>query len=274
MLMDIIEGGMPNAKSLELGLTYVGGPTCLLEFGGFRLLTDPTFDAAPTEYPSGAAILRKLTPPAVGADTLKPIDCVLLSHDHHADNLDRAGRDILPSARAVVTTEEGARRLGGNSIGLSDWRHTDVQAPDGRVLRITATPARHGPEGRQRGPVIGFILEMKDAPGITVYVSGDTVFYEGVAAIAQRFAPKAAILHLGAARVPEVGPFHLTMTAEEGVDAARAFADAVIVPVHFEGWAHFSEGRHDIERAFAGAGLENRVRWPEWGKRIVIGLPS
>jgi L-ascorbate metabolism protein UlaG (beta-lactamase superfamily) len=30
-------------------LTLIGGPTALVEFGGFRLLTDPTFDD-PGEY--------------------------------------------------------------------------------------------------------------------------------------------------------------------------------------------------------------------------------
>ena len=31
-------------------LTYVGGPTAVLDWGGVRILTDPTFDAAPTTY--------------------------------------------------------------------------------------------------------------------------------------------------------------------------------------------------------------------------------
>lgn len=33
-------------KDCELGITWVGGPTYLLEFDGLRLLTDPTFDPA------------------------------------------------------------------------------------------------------------------------------------------------------------------------------------------------------------------------------------
>jgi L-ascorbate metabolism protein UlaG (beta-lactamase superfamily) len=37
-------------------LTYVGGPTALLEFGGVRFLTDPTVDPAITEYPIGGEI--------------------------------------------------------------------------------------------------------------------------------------------------------------------------------------------------------------------------
>src|SRR6185369_13137328 len=105
-----------------LRLTYIGGPTALLEIGGLRLLTDPTFDPAGDEYPSGPATLRKTAGPAVSLGDLGPVDYVLLSHDHHFDNLDHAGRSMLPQARAVLTTVEGAGRLGGNSLGLPPWQ--------------------------------------------------------------------------------------------------------------------------------------------------------
>jgi hypothetical protein len=42
-------------------------------------------------------------------------------------------------------------------------------------------------------------------------------------------------------------------------------ADAAIVPVHCEGWAHFSETRAEIEAAFAAAGLADRLRWLQPG---------
>ena len=41
------------------------------------------------------------------------------------------------------------------------------------------------------------------------------------------------------------------------------------MPVHYEGWTHFQEGRADIERAFAEAPeIERTVRW------IPIGAPA
>lgn len=60
------------------------------------------------------------------------------------------------------------------------------------------------------------------------------------------------------------------MTAQEAVEAARAFAGAAIVPLHFEGWAHFSEGREQINAAFAAAGLEGCLHWPEPGMPIQL----
>jgi L-ascorbate metabolism protein UlaG (beta-lactamase superfamily) len=258
--------------SPRLAITYVGGPTALLEFGGVRLLTDPTFDPAGSEYPSGPAVLRKLLGPALSQEALGGIDYVLLSHDHHFDNLDRAGREALGKAKKVLTTAEGAERLGGNSIGLDPWETIDVPGPDGRVLRVIGTPARHGPAGLSRGAVTGFVFYFPEAPESLAYFGGDTVWYEGVGEVAKQFPVRAAILNLGAARVPEVGPFHLTMTAAEAVQAAHAFRDAIIVPLHYEGWAHFSEGRGEIEQTFAGAGLSGRLRWLEAGKTTKVEL--
>jgi L-ascorbate metabolism protein UlaG (beta-lactamase superfamily) len=255
----------------QLSITHIGGPTALLEFGGLRLLTDPTFDPAGGEYRSGPATLRKLSGPALSPEAVGAFDYVLLSHDHHFDNLDRSGGTLLESAKTVLTTREGAKRLGGNSLGLQSWQGVDLQTAQGRVLRVISAPARHGPEGLSRGEVTGFIIFFADHPVQAIYFSGDTVWYQGVAEVAKRFPVQVALLNLGAARVPEVGNFHLTMTASEAVQAANVFSRALIIPLHFEGWAHFSEGREDIAAAFAAAGVE-RLRWPELGRAVVVEL--
>jgi L-ascorbate metabolism protein UlaG (beta-lactamase superfamily) len=254
-----------------MDVTYIGGPTALLTFAGVRFLTDPTFDPPGDDYRTGPVTLHKTAAPALTPDAAA-FDYVLLSHDHHFDNLDRAGRAALTRAAVVVTTVAAADRLGGNARGLNPWQTLDLPAANGKTLRITATPARHGPADGDRGPVAGFVLHLTSAPDRAVYFSGDTVWYEGVEEIARRLPVRAAVLNLGAARVPEVGPQHLTMTAAEAVQAARAFPDAAIVPLHFEGWQHFSEGRDVIAREFAAAGLEHRLHWPDPGRPIRIDL--
>ena len=246
-------------NDLRLRVTYIGGPTALLELDGLRLLTDPTFDPAGTTYPTPVYTLRKTEGPALSPAELEPLDAVLLSHDHHFDNLDHAGRAMLSRARTVLTTPAGAGRLGGNAAGLAPWQTIELLTPSHRVVSITSTPARHGPADGDRGPVTGFVLRLQDHPEDGLYVSGDTVWYEGVAEVARRFSVRVAFLFMGAARVAEVGPHHLTFTAAEGVIAAQTFGAATIVPLHFEGWAHFSESRRDIESAFAEANLTERL---------------
>jgi L-ascorbate metabolism protein UlaG (beta-lactamase superfamily) len=95
----------------QFRLTHIGGPTTLLEIDGWRILTDPTFDDPGRTYRFGwGTSSRKTTGPAIASAELGPIDAVLLTHDHHADNLDDAGRALLPTVPIVVTTTTGAAR--------------------------------------------------------------------------------------------------------------------------------------------------------------------
>ncbi len=66
-------------------LTHIGGPTVLIEVGGWRLLTDPTFDPPGGRYRFGWGTgSQKVAGPAIAASEIGPVDAVLLSHDHHA----------------------------------------------------------------------------------------------------------------------------------------------------------------------------------------------
>jgi L-ascorbate metabolism protein UlaG (beta-lactamase superfamily) len=245
---------------LDATATYIGGPSVLLDVAGVRFHTDPNFDPAGSSYTTPVYTLSKSTAPAVAADAVGAVDAVLLSHDHHFDNLDRAGRAFLSHAGQTLAPTIAAERLGGNAKGMAPWDEVVIGS-----VRVTATPARHGPPDGDRGPVIGFLLTASDHPlgpdVPAIYVSGDTVWYEGVEEVARRADVRLAFLFMGAARVREVGPAHLTLTADEGVQVARAMPAAMIVPLHFEGWGHFSEGRAVIQQAFDDAGLSARLRW-------------
>src|SRR3954453_18392906 len=97
-----------------LTATLVGGPTAVLEYGGLRWLTDPSL-SAPGTYEGG---MVKTTGPSLATEEGEPIDVFLLSHEHHSDNLDPAGRAFLPRVGRVLTTTQGADRLGSNATGL------------------------------------------------------------------------------------------------------------------------------------------------------------
>ena len=251
-------------------LTLIGGPTVLIEIAGFRLLTDPTFDA-PGLCQSGPVTLEKHAGPALAAADIGKVDAVLLSHDQHADNLDHAGLAFLGEAQTVFTTRAGAARLGSGVRGLAPWQTIELTGDDGTRLHVTATPARHGPVGIEpiAGDVVGFMIGV-DKPGDAIYVTGDTVWYEGVAEVARRYHPRLVMLFAGAARTR--GPFHLTMDSNDAIETAHAFPDARIVAVHTDGWAHFTESGADLARAFAVLGLGERLRALGAGTAIRLDL--
>jgi len=122
----------------DVRLTHIGGPTVLLEVEGWRLLTRSDVRRPGRRYTFGwGSASRKTTGPAVPAADLPPIDAVLLSHDHHGDNLDTAGRGLLPAAVVVLTTTSGAMRLGGNARA---WPHGPPPGWRPRTSRPSRSP--------------------------------------------------------------------------------------------------------------------------------------
>lgn len=236
--------------------THVGGPTTLLEFDGWRLLTDPTFDPPGRRYGFGwGTSSRKLRGPAIDAADIGPVDAVLLTHEHHADNLDDAGRALLPGVPVVVTTSSGAPRIGDNARALRSWEQTWLEHPDRPPIEVTATPCRHGPPGSGPivGEVIGFALRWPGQEAGDVWISGDTVLYDGVRDVADRLDVGTAIVHLGGVRFPITGPVRYTMTAADAVELCHLLRPRTTIPVHYEGWSHFHEQLASLERALAAA---------------------
>jgi L-ascorbate metabolism protein UlaG (beta-lactamase superfamily) len=263
----------------DVRLTHVGGPTVLIEVGDWRLLTDPTFDSPGRRYSFGWGTgSRKLTGPAIAASDLGPVDAVLLSHDHHGDNLDHAGRALLPSAGVVVTTVAGAGRLGRDARGLEPWATTRLEAPAQTAIEITATPCRHGPPLSRplAGDVIGFALRWDGQQHGALWISGDTVLYDGVRQVADRLEVDTALLHVGGVRFPVTGPVRYSMTARDAVELCRLIRPRTAIPIHYEGWKHFQEGREAIEREFASAPQDIRgsIRWLPIGVEVQIAMPN
>jgi L-ascorbate metabolism protein UlaG (beta-lactamase superfamily) len=101
-----------------------------------------------------------------------------------------------------------------------------------------------------------------------LWISGDTVLYDGVREVAERLTVDTALLHLGGVRFPVTGPLRYTMTARDAVELCRLVRPRTTIPIHYEGWQHFREGRDAVEREFEAAPEDVRrsVRWLPLGE--------
>jgi L-ascorbate metabolism protein UlaG (beta-lactamase superfamily) len=244
----------------EVVFRAIGGPTMLLEIGGIRFLTDPTFDPPGQVLSGSGSLLTKTVGPAVAAEAVGPVDVVLLSHDQHADNLDNLGRQVVESAPLVLTTAGAAERLDGKCRSLGVWDEIELSRPDGKRLTVTGVPAQHGPDSAvgMLVDVRGFVLKAADLP--TIYISGDNASLRVVREIRDRVGPiDLALLFLGAAQVARIPGANLTLGSDEGVEAAKILAPARIIPTHFSGWMHLTNGGDTIAPAFRDAGLLDRL---------------
>ena len=112
------------------------------------------------------------------------------------------------------------------------------------------------------------MLTSKDNNIRPIYISGDTVWYDGVAEVARRFKAGVVLPFAGAAQTR--GPFHLTMDTNDTIETARAFPDAVIVPLHTDGWAHFRQNANDLRASFDTLGSSSQVLQPPSSRRITL----
>ncbi|MEU5088977.1 MBL fold metallo-hydrolase [Streptomyces sp. NPDC021356] len=259
-MSEILGAGLARQES---AITVLGGPTAVIDLGGLRIVSDPTFDdAGPHGY------LTKTARPAVDEDGVGPVDLVLVSHDSHPDNLDERGRAFAKAAPLVLTGPLAAGRLGSPAVGLAPWAgHRVPRADGGGDLTVLAVPAVHGPEDGERDgdgnvncEVTGFVLSGEGLP--TVYVSGDNASIRTVAEISRRVPDiDAAVLHAGAARVPaKFDGRPLSLDSRAAAAAAAVLGANAVIPAHYDAWAHFSEGLPEIDLAFREAGLSSVLR--------------
>lgn len=258
-------------------LTWLGTASVLIEYAGLRLLTDPVLDPNGRTYsfgPPGAprawfASTRDYEVP-LQVGELGVIDAVLVSHDHHADNLDDEGHAFIVSGTAapVITNPRAALRLArvrDGVHGLRDGHSTTIGA-----VTVTATPAQHGPRLTPKASqVCGFLLEAPGEP--TVWISGDTILTPALRAwAAEHRGIDVAVVHAGGVRFtqsPVLGSALFTMTAEQVVDLLRELDARVVVPIHRSGWSHF-EPQQRLHDALAEAGLLERTRWLDLGEEM------
>ena len=241
-------------------VTYLGGPTYLIEIAGFRIISDPGFDPQGTERIEGPGhTLTKVMEPPIPVDEIGHIDFALVSHAQHLDNLDNEGRRLLGEVGQTFTTPESASLdLPGTVTGLETWQTSEVTNESGQTMRITAVPAVHTSNPALRdvvGEVTGFVLEWDGPSKGVLYVTGDTVLVDELKEIADRFDIDTAIVHMGRANVPAVGDNFLTMDGKQGAELVKMFGLRRVYPAHFEGWRHFPEGSWHILRDFEAAGV-------------------
>src|SRR4051812_7863289 len=126
-------------------VTYIGGPTAILEYAGLRIVTDPTLDPPQVYEEPGTTTLVKTAGPALTRADLGPIDLVLLSHHSHKDNLDYEGLELIATGVSTLSTRAAASDLFGGSVeGYDSWEDQAIGS-----ITITLVPALHGPPGSE-----------------------------------------------------------------------------------------------------------------------------
>ena len=249
-------------------LRLIRHATLIVDVAGRRVLVDPMLDPQGRREPVLNSRPVRRNPlcdlPEPAEVVVSGIDGVLITH-LHVDHLDDTAVDLVPKDVPVLCqpSDEGVLR----DRGFSDVRPIADRADWGDIS-VVRTDGRHGTGeiGESLAPVSGFVLAAPDEP--TIYVAGDTVFCDEVAAALDEHNPDVVVVNAGGARFVHGDP--ITMTADDVVAVARHAPDATVVAVHMEATNHCRETRADLHQRLHDEGLDGRVIVPEDGAAVPL----
>lgn len=235
-------------------ITLVRHATLLLDLDGRRLLVDPQLDDAGARPPIDNTPQPRPNPlvplPAPAEQVVRGLDAVVVTHLHR-DHLDETAERLLPRDVPVFCQPEDEARL--RTLGLRARPVVDAVEWDG--LAIARTGGRHGTGAiaERLAPVSGFVIG-------DLYVAGDTVWCDEVAAAIERHRPAVAVVNAGGARFLEGDP--IVMDAADVLEVAARVP--VVVAVHMEAINHCVLTRAELRAAAPG------VLVPEDGETIEL----
>jgi L-ascorbate metabolism protein UlaG (beta-lactamase superfamily) len=252
---------------------FVGNATVVIRYGGFTILTDPNFLHKGGHVHLGYGLeSKRLTEPAIGMDQLPPIDLIVLSH-MHGDHFDHLVQEKLNRNIPIVTTSEAAEEL--EKMGfkarhpLDRWESLAAKKGDA-TLRITSTPARHGPPVASIAlpDTMGSMLEFIDPDGrvhYRIYISGDTLVHDAIEEIPKRYPDvDLALLHLGGTKI--LNTVLVTMDADQGVQMMKIIAPKRAIPIHYNDYDVFKSPIEDFEQLVKDTGLQDKVTYLKHGE--------
>jgi L-ascorbate metabolism protein UlaG (beta-lactamase superfamily) len=250
-----------------LKLQLVRHATLLLEYAGMRILVDPMLGDAGTMSAIQNSPHPRPNPlvplPIPVEQVLDGVHLVLVTHTHR-DHWDDAAIQLVPKDLPLLCQPEDMQKMEAvyfvNAApvdGVKHWSH----------ICVTRTPAQHGTGeiARAMAPSSGYVLSSEGEP--TLYIAGDTIWYDQVADAIRQHNPQVIVVNAGAAQFLHGDP--ITMTANDVVRVCRAAPNAQVIAVHMEAINHCLLTRSELDQQAYAAGV--RLAIPGDGEALALG---
>lgn len=258
-----LEALFPELKENQIGITWIGHASFLIQTQGFNVLIDPN-------WAKWLKVIKRIKHPGIHLHDLPQIDLVLVTHAHF-DHLDRRTlREVADEQPIVVPFEVGnlVHDLGFHSVHELHYWESYEHGP----LKISLTPAHHWGARMLHDSHRGFGGFVIEVGGRTIFHCGDTAYFDGFKEIGERYDIDIALLPIGAYDPPSGREVH--MNPEEAVQAFMELKAKRLVPMHYGTFRLSYEPLHEPpERLLARAkthGIEDKVSIMTEGQPMVF----
>ncbi|UNL86670.1 MBL fold metallo-hydrolase [Priestia koreensis] len=247
-------------------VNQIRNATIIVEYANKKFLIDPMFAEKGTYPPFPNSARQDQKNPLVSLPTsveniIEGIDAVIVTH-LHLDHFDEAAQRILPKdIKMFVQNEEDA-----TEVKNAGFQNVEVLREDTifEGIQLIKTKGEHGRGEilKLAGLVCGVVFKHQSEK--TLYVAGDTVWYDEIQKVINRHKPEIIVVNGGDNQFFEGGS--LVMDKEDIYEVYKASPTSQIVVVHMEAVNHWNLSREELKSFINEKGIASTVSVPDDGE--------
>lgn len=262
--------GMQSPSESRGRITQIRNATLRIDYGGLRFLVDPMLAERHVLPGFPGTVNSEQRNPMVHLPLpiaeIVDVDAVIVTHLHE-DHWDQAARDALPKDLPIFAQNDA------DAVVIRDQGFADVrvlsESSEFNGVRLIKTSGRHGTQTHYEviaevlGDVCGVVFSHPDEK--TVYLAGDTIWNDDVAAVLSAHAPDVSILNAGFAMVQGIDG-GIIMGTEDVLRVHQAAPEALLIATHMEAINHCVLTRAELQDFAREEGFSDKLRTPGDGE--------
>ena len=254
-------------------LKQIRNATMIITYAGKRFLIDPFLAPKGTYPPFPTGINEHLNNPTVdlpvSMEEILDVDAVIVTHIH-IDHFDPVAMEVIPKDMKIFAQNQDEAR----QIHEAGFTNVEVLSEEGIMygdIKLIKTPTKHFSDEsileiyhqlNTADEACGVIF--KHATEKSLYVMGDTVWYDEVKDVLNKYTPDVIVINAGNAQFAD-GRYVL-MTKEEFYEVSKVASHAQFVATHMEAVNHTILSRQDLKEYAEKQGFANRLSIPADGE--------
>jgi L-ascorbate metabolism protein UlaG (beta-lactamase superfamily) len=253
-----------------MNIKHIRNATIVVEYANKKFLIDPMLGEKGSYPPFPNSPRQDQNNPLVSLptsveDIISGVDAVIITH-LHLDHFDEAAQRILPKdIKMFVQNEEDAKE-----VQNAGFQNVEVLTKDTvfEGIQLIKTRGEHGRGEilKLAGLVCGVVFKHQSEK--TLYVAGDTVWYDAVQEEIDTHNPDIIVVNGGDNQFFEGGS--LIMGKEDIYEVYKAAPNAHIIVVHMEAVNHWGLSRKDLKTFINEKEMSSRVEVPNDGESYIF----